>query len=129
MGANVRQTVPSVPYPRGRSLRSRIPLYCAYCWARASSSDGPDMNDSDKDELDMDSRPGYSASVILTLLVGERKLALSHVGPDSVNVREECAPLPPSEAKIVIEVDGETETLEVFLPHGVPHAPQRVEYW
>ena len=76
-----------------------------------------------------DPRPGYSANVILTLLVGERKLELSHVGPDSVNVRQSCSPLPPSEAKILIEVDGETETLEVFLPHGVPNAPQKVAYW
>jgi hypothetical protein len=71
----------------------------------------------------------YSPDVALTLLVGERRLALSHVGPFDLTVREACEPIPPSNAKLVITIDNETESYPVFLPDGIPSAPQKVAYF
>jgi hypothetical protein len=71
---------------------------------------------------------GYSAHVVLTLIVGDQKLALSHVNPSNVIVRDDCEPIPPSDAELVVEVDGRRIVRNVFLPHGIPNAPQRVSY-
>jgi len=71
---------------------------------------------------------GYSPQVALTLLVGDRQLALSHVGPKDVTVRDACEPIPPTDAQLVITVDDESETYNIFLPHGIPAAPQKVLY-
>jgi hypothetical protein len=70
----------------------------------------------------------YSPKVALTLFVGERQLALSHVGPNDVTVRDRCEPIPPTDAELVITVDDESETYNIFLPHGIPAAPQKVAY-
>ena len=71
---------------------------------------------------------GYSPKVALTLSVDGRQLALSHVGPNDVTVREACDPIPPIEAELIIQVDDELETHKIFLPHGIPRAPQKVAY-
>ena len=73
-------------------------------------------------------RNGYSPKVALALMVGGRELALSHVGPRDVTVREACEPIPPSDAELLITVDDETESYKIFLPHGIPSAPQKVAY-
>ena len=70
----------------------------------------------------------YSPKVALTLLVRGHRLALSHVGPDDVTVREACDPIPPTDAELVITVDDESEIYKVFLPDGIPRAPQKVAY-
>jgi len=71
---------------------------------------------------------GYSPKVALTLRVGEHELALSHVGPNDVTVRDACGPVPPSSADLLITVNDEVETYRVFLPNGIPAAPQKVIY-
>ena len=71
---------------------------------------------------------GYSPNVALTLVVGDRQLALSHVGPKNVTVRDRCESIPPTDAKLVITVDDDSETYNIFLPHGIPAAPQKVDY-
>ncbi len=70
----------------------------------------------------------YSPKVVLALKVAGRELALSHVGPSDVTVREACEFVPPSDAELLITVDDETESYNVFLPHGIPNAPQKVAY-
>src|SRR6478736_558010 len=47
----------------------------------------------------------YSAEVVLSLLVGGISLALSHVGPNELLVRDECKPPPAGDAKVFIRVD------------------------
>jgi hypothetical protein len=64
-------------------------------------------------------RNGYSAKVALTLKVGERELALSHVGPKEVSVRELVDEIPPSNAQLIIQVDDSSDVMNVYLPNGV----------
>jgi hypothetical protein len=71
---------------------------------------------------------GYSPKVALTLKVAGRELALSDVGPKDVTVREACEGCPPSDAELLITVDDQTECYNIFLPHGIPNAPQKVMY-
>jgi hypothetical protein len=67
----------------------------------------------------------YSAKVVLSLLVGGVSLALSHVGPNELIVRDECEPIPSGDAKLYIRVDESKRVRRVFLPHGIPgpHVP------
>jgi hypothetical protein len=67
----------------------------------------------------------YSAEVALSLLVGGVTLALSHVGPNEIIVRDECGPIPSGDAKLFIRVDDSRKVRKVFLPHGIPgpHVP------
>ena len=67
----------------------------------------------------------YSAEVVLSLLVGGVTLALSHVGPNEIIVRDACDPIPAGEAKLYIRVDESRKFRKVFLPHGIPgpHVP------
>jgi hypothetical protein len=43
-------------------------------------------------------------------------------------VRDRCEPIPPTDAELVITVDDESETYSIFLPNGIPAAPQKVAY-
>ena len=61
-------------------------------------------------------------------MVDGRELALSHVGPNDVTVRDACEFVPPSDAELLITVDDESESYKIFLPHGIPNAPQKVAY-
>jgi hypothetical protein len=70
----------------------------------------------------------YSPKVELTLQVGDRRVELSRVGPSEIVVRDECEPIPPSNAKLIVTIDDESETYNIYLPHGIPAAPQRVAY-
>jgi hypothetical protein len=73
----------------------------------------------------MDSLTAYSANVVLTLIVGGLSFALSHVGPNEIVVRDDCDPIPPGDAKLVIRVDRLQKSRDIFLPHGIPgpHVP------
>jgi hypothetical protein len=71
---------------------------------------------------------GYSAKVVLTLKVGEQRLALSHLGPTEMVVRDSCDPIPPGDAKILIQVDERKTKRRVYLPEGVPGPRQLVPF-
>jgi hypothetical protein len=43
-------------------------------------------------------------------------------------VREACEPIPPTDAELIITVDDESETYRIYLPNGIPSAPQKVSY-
>jgi hypothetical protein len=63
---------------------------------------------------------GYSAEVSLRLIVNGKALVLSQVGPSDVVVRAPCDTIADScNAELVITVDGNIKTRQVFLPHGV----------
>ncbi len=67
----------------------------------------------------------YSADVELSLRVTDMTLSLSHVGPNEIVVRDDCDPIPPSDAKLYIRVDEHKTVRQIFLPHGIPgpHVP------
>ena len=72
------------------------------------------------DSTDMSPITPYSAKVVLTLIVSGTSLALSHVGPNEIIVRDACEPIPACDAKLLIRVDRSKRCREVFLPHGIP---------
>jgi hypothetical protein len=71
----------------------------------------------------------YSANVVLTLTVGGRSYALSHLGPNEFVVRDECPPISAGNAIIVIRVDNKQKTKRVYLPDGVPAPNQPVKFF
>lgn len=73
-------------------------------------------------------RDGYSAKVALALRVDGQELALSHVGPGEVSLREPAAAVGPSPAQLIIQVDDSSDVLNVFLPKGIPHDACEVAY-
>lgn len=70
-----------------------------------------------------------SAHVVLTLFVGGLELALSHLNPRDLIVRDPCAPLAAQNARLRVAVDDDVQETEVYLPHGVPGAAVPVAYW
>jgi hypothetical protein len=76
----------------------------------------------------MSFRNGYSAKVALTLKVADRDIALSHVGPGKVSVRDLCEELPPSDAELVIQVDDSSDVMNVYLPNGISKDSYEVAY-
>jgi hypothetical protein len=76
----------------------------------------------------MSFRNGYSAKVALTLKLGDRDIALSHVGPGKVSVRDLGEELPPSDAELVIQVDDSSDVMKVYLPNGISATSYDVTY-
>jgi hypothetical protein len=61
---------------------------------------------------------GYSATVKLQLIVGDRTLELGQIGPDAVWLREN-AEIDPCDATVVMTVDGRRHEWPVYLPDGL----------
>lgn len=74
----------------------------------------------------MEHTKGYSANVALTLVINGLRLALSHLEPHGIVVRDNCDPIPPGEANIFLKIDGTTKRRRVYLPEGVPGPRQLV---
>ncbi len=63
--------------------------------------------------------PGtHSACVSLRLLVEDRQLLLTHVGPERVRLRE-ATELPTQRATVLVSVDGCERLYPVLLPDGI----------
>ena len=60
----------------------------------------------------------HSAKVRLRLLVNGDDLEVAQVGVGSCILRDH-RPHPPSDAQLIISIDGQTETHDVFLCHGI----------
>jgi hypothetical protein len=60
---------------------------------------------------------GYSADVKLHLVVGDRTLELAQIGPNDVVLRTPTD-LPPSDAEVVMKIDGQERRWSVRLPEG-----------
>ncbi len=74
------------------------------------------------------SRPRYSSKVSLRLVVGELVFALAQVGPSHAILAESTS-LPPTDARIEIDIDNKTSTRDVFLYDGVRPESTRFEYY
>jgi hypothetical protein len=72
---------------------------------------------------------GYSARVSLALVVDGKTIPLSHVGPNVVSVRGTVEAIPPTRARIVINIDESSKALDVFLPNGISSASYDVAYF
>jgi hypothetical protein len=73
-------------------------------------------------------KDGYSAQVDVHLHLGEQRLRVAQIGPDSFILREFCAIPPGTSAKIVIKVDDDEEERHVFLHRGTSDGAREVEY-
>jgi hypothetical protein len=71
----------------------------------------------------------YSAKVVMELVVGGLTLSLSHAGPSGLVVRDECRPMPASDALLRIFVDDSESVQRIFLPHGIPGAGLPFEFF
>ena len=61
---------------------------------------------------------GYSAYVRLQLVLGDRTLELSSIGPDGISLREP-AELSPCDAEVVMHVNDQERRWPVYLPDGI----------
>lgn len=61
-------------------------------------------------------------------ITGGVTLDLAEVGPDYLILRDDCN-IPPSNALLQIYVDGELETVYVFLFQGIIPGQRRVKYF
>ena len=72
---------------------------------------------------------GYSAQVSLMLLVNGMSLALSHVEPSEIRVRDSCVAIVDGcNAQLVITVNGRSESKSIFLPSGI-RSGERARYF
>ena len=67
----------------------------------------------------------YSAEVILSLVVGDRTVKLSQVGPHFVLLAEPIE-LPPGPAEVHVNVDGHVHRRKVYLVDGINPTSTRV---
>jgi hypothetical protein len=70
---------------------------------------------------------GYSADVQLRLAVGRNVFPLASIGPSDMELRE-ARELPPSDAEIILSVDGNETRWRVYLPNGAVPFETRVDF-
>ncbi len=75
----------------------------------------------------MDDSNRYSSTICGWLEAGGHRLALAQVGPDFCVVRQSVA-TPPSEAELVIEIDGHERRKRVFLSVGISDSSTLVKF-
>lgn len=71
----------------------------------------------------------HSSNVVLRMLVDGVEFVLSHVGSRYVILRECQSDIPPTNATLLVNVDGSTNEREVYLPHGIQSGKTRVSYF
>ncbi len=69
---------------------------------------------------------GYSADIRIDLNVNGFVLNVAQLGPDFLTVRD-VVEHPPSEAEIVMSVDGNVRRWKVYLPEGISAAKTRTK--
>lgn len=62
------------------------------------------------------------------LVIGDQSLPLSHTNESDVILSEPVAPFPPTDAELVVTVDGVERRRNVHLPHGITPQETRVVY-
>ena len=68
----------------------------------------------------------HSASVRMTLQIGEDSLDVTQATPDRIFLRQPVD-LPPCEGVLDIEIDGQKTSKMVRLPHGANESDRSVE--
>jgi hypothetical protein len=77
--------------------------------------------------MDTSQGKGYSARVAAQLVVGDCEFNVASVGPGVCRLRDP-QDVPPSDAKIMISIDGDKKTDDVFLPDGISADNCEVRY-
>ena len=72
--------------------------------------------------------PAFSSEVELTLVIGDQSLPLSHTNESDVILSEPGTPFPPTNAELVVTVDGVERRRSVHLPNGITPQETRVLY-
>ena len=65
---------------------------------------------------------GYSSEIEGHLLVGERQYSLARLGPEAIGLHVPLA-LSPSNAEIVLSIDGRVNRMRVYLLEGSSASP------
>ena len=71
---------------------------------------------------------GFSAAVELSLRVGDEKLRVAQVGPNSFVLRDQRELPPGTEGTLTITVDGQATEYHVLLHRGAIIGAREVEY-
>jgi hypothetical protein len=69
---------------------------------------------------------GYSADIRIQLNLNGHKLNVAQLGPDFLTVRD-VVEHPPTDAEIVMSIDGEVERWNVYLPEGISPSKSRTK--
>jgi hypothetical protein len=69
-----------------------------------------------------------SSDVLLQLRVGGQVLRIGQIC-DGVMYLREVRPTPPSDAELLITINGRMEVYPIFLPHGIDEQSDAVEYF
>jgi hypothetical protein len=72
---------------------------------------------------------GYSSQVALRLRIGDKELALAQVGRRDLILKFTADALPPCDAELLINVDGQLRRTAIVLPKGIQAESRRVEYF
>lgn len=70
---------------------------------------------------------GYSSTICGWLVANGHRLALAQVGPDYCIVRDSVA-TPPTEAELIINIDGNERRKRVFLSAGISEGSTLVNF-
>jgi len=68
---------------------------------------------------------GYSAKISMALIVNGSTLSIAQLGPDFLLLRETLSH-PPTEATVVMQIDGNERQWTVKLPDGLAEGVERV---
>jgi hypothetical protein len=63
------------------------------------------------------------------MLAGDVELALAQVGRRDLVLKRPAEPMPPREAELLINVDGQLRRTAIVLPKGIQAESRRVEYF
>jgi hypothetical protein len=75
----------------------------------------------------MNDSNGYSSTIRGWLEANGHRLPLAQVGPDYCVVHH-SVPIPPTDAELVIEIDGEERRKRVFLQAGISDSSTVVKF-
>lgn len=70
---------------------------------------------------------GYSSTARGWLVANGRRLALAQVGPDHCILRDAVV-LPPGEADLIVQIDGQQHHSRVMLGEGAPADSRTVKF-
>lgn len=62
---------------------------------------------------------GYSAEVRLSLRLGDRRMSVAQLCPNKFNLRTAGEEVSPTQAELLVEIDGVETAKRIFLTNGI----------